>query len=257
MGKATTTNKNQAFQRFKDTSAIDAAINSLCNRVKCTLTTPTISYTEMLRLIAPEEHVRFLLDCRKIAEVGRYAGRDSGQHTIARHRGKEVAIEFSVSGDENTPVMPSRMLWLDWFPDNRELAVELMRCAYLYADVAIDWGLVKTVFKYLNSHCRNPAQVHYLWPCITGIMSVNNDLDGLRQEIAPRTIPRDLPRLPPEVRALCRTTAATVALALMLPPLELEARREPNVRVTYTVDSGASVVCRDVDGDGVYTYPLN
>lgn len=247
---------NDAFT-YKDTSRIEDAISTLCNRVKCTLKTPTITYREMLQLIAPPEHVDFLLRVREIADVGRYGGRDSGQLKIASHKGKDVSVEFSVTGYEGTPAMPNGPLWLNHFPENRALAVELERCSREYADVAIEWGLVKTVFKYLNKHCKTVAQVRYLWPSVLGIMSVKDDLDGLRRELTPLMVPRNLPSLPQEVRALCRQTSAIVATALLLPPLEEEPTAPKDVAITFNVDSSASHIVSAPRGYEVFTYPIN
>lgn len=243
--------------KHKESNAIENAINQLCRRVKRTLSVPTISYREMLQLIAPADHIEFLLHARKIADLGRYVARSNGQKVITSQRGINVGVEFTVSGDEDSPVMPNRPLWLDHFPENRHLVNELVTRAEEYANVAIDWGLVKTVFKYLNTHCKTPAHVHYLWPSIVGLMSMDEDLEGLRQTIAPRNVPRGLPVLPPQVRVLCRQTAATIAMALMLPPLENDAIPDPDVQIEFMVDSGGVLVGTEPSGDGIWTYPLN
>lgn len=249
MGRASRKTDN-AFGNSVTEANIEAAITKLCNRVKCTLKTPVVSYREMLQLIAPAEHIEFLLNARRIGDIGRYPGRDSDQIVIANHRGVNVGVEFSVSGQDETPVMPYKP-WLHHSPENKALINELVRCAKEFADVAIDWGVVKAVYKYLNKHCKSPAQVRYFWPSILGIMSLNEDLDDVRASIIEHTMPRGLPSLPPEVRALCRQTAGIVATALLLPPLEDEPHVPEDVTITFKADSGAMVV------GGYYVYPIN
>lgn len=234
-----------------NTKAIEEAILRLSRRVKCTLSTPTLSYKEMLTLIAPTDQVEFLLHVREIADIGPYAARDTDAMLFTVFQKKEVRIEFGVSGDEGSPVMPRRP-WIRNISETTSLITALNKSAHDFAGVAIEWGHVMTVFRVLNTICKTPAQVRYLWPSIVGIMSVNQDLDDARESIAVHTVPRTLPKIGLRLRKLCRDTSGIVATALLLPRLENEAYVVPDVRVNFVVDNNATEV-----EDGVFTYPVN
>ena len=129
--------------------------------------------------------------------------------------------------------MPNRPLWLDHFPENRDLVAELVSCSKQWADIDIEWNEVNEMFEYLDTVCKNPAQVRYLWPAISGLMSMNEDLAPMRANLSQHVIPKSLPTLPVEVRQMCRRTAAYVATALMLPPLEEDVVPVPDVDITF------------------------
>lgn len=211
------------------------AINSLQTRVLRTLKTPTITYREMLRLIAPEEHIEFLLNARQIVDIDRYSGDKMDARVIAFHRGRNIAVTFEVSGNEESPVVPRNCMWLSQYGENKALVEALVSAAKQYIDVVIDWEEVLSVFKFLNGACTQPKQVRYLWPAINGIMSVDEDLAELRATLTQHVIPAHLPTLPLKVREKCKHTAAIVAMALMLPPLEDDAMALPDVEINFRI----------------------
>jgi hypothetical protein len=215
------------------TAEIHNAMGKLRRRVMRTIKVPTISYREMLRLIAPAEHIETLMQARELIDIGRYTARTTDAKVYLRHRNNNVGVTFEVSGDLGTPAMPRTPIWLDHFPENRDLVLELSACGRQFADITIDWDEVEWVFRYLNQACSNPKQVRYLWPAIVGIMSVNEDLTSWRSQLSQHVIPASLPTLPLEVREKCKRTAATVAMALMLPPLEDDAMPTPDVEITF------------------------
>jgi hypothetical protein len=221
---------------YKATTLIEDAIGYLKDRVLCTQSVPDITYRELLQLIAPAEHIDALMNIRRIADVGRYVGVSTDARTFLSHRGRNLSVSFEVDGESDSPVMPYRPIWLDHFPENRELMKALEACGKQRADIAIDWERVGKVFKYLNEVCTNPAQVRYLWPAITGILSMKEDLEGMRASLSQHVMPKSLPTLPMEVRKACRETAAIVAMALMLPPLEDEPVQPRQVRITFRCD---------------------
>lgn len=216
----------------KMVTEIHNAIRSLRTRVLRTLKVPTITYRELLQLIAPEEHIEVLMNARKIGNIGRYAASDTNTKIFLSHRNRNVGVKFDVNGEDG-PVMPRVMLWLDHFPCNRDLVMELSSCGKQYADIDIDWDEVLQVFNYLNNVCKNPAQVRYLWPAIGGLLSMRKELAGWRSQLAQHVLPKSLPTLPVEVRQMCRRTAATVAMALMLPSLEEEPYVVPDVEIEF------------------------
>lgn len=227
------TKRNEAFS-YKDASEIMDAMNSLRTRVLRTLKKkPTITYRELLQLIAPSEHIEILLNARQIGDIGIYTGTSTDTRVITSHRDRDVGVEFTVERDEKSPVMPRHPIWLDHFPENRGLVKELVSCAKQFADVAIEWDEVEQCFRYLNEVCKTPAQMRYLWPSIVGIMSASDGLGGLRASLAQFVVPKSLPTLPLEVRAMCKRTAAVVTMALMLPTLEHDSVPTPDVLISY------------------------
>lgn len=213
---------------------IHNAIDSLRRRVLRTMKLPTITYRELLQLIAPEDHIELLMTARKVADIGRYVARTTNTRVYLRHRNYNIGVTFEFNGDEQ-PVMPRVPIWLDHFPCNRDLVMELGACGREFADIAIDWDEVSSVFNYLNHTCSNPAQVRYLWPAIGGILSMREELAGWRSQLSQHVLPKSLPTLPVKVRQLCRKTAATVAVALMLPPLEDDAIPVPDVHIEFRI----------------------
>lgn len=245
---------NYAFGKL--TASLETSIDVLFERVRCTLKKPVVTYEELLRLIAPEDHIDVLMRARQIGDIGSYVGNETTDRLICRHRGTNIGVRFEVNGP-NAPIIPRRCLWLDHFPCNRDLVAALVASAKEHADVSIDWGYVKMVFKYLNQECDTPQQLRYIWPSVLGLMSLNDDLGVVRQELMHNVVPRKLPTLLPEVRALCKTTAATVTMALMLPPLESEPHSIPDVEIKFIADTGGQRKATKPDGDGVWFYPLN
>lgn len=259
MAKTREPKQTTAFHS-KVTSKIETAIENLCSRVKRTISVPNVSYREMMNLIAPSDHIEFLLKAREIAAIGKYEANISDQIPVLLHMGREVAVQFTVSGQYNSPAMPYKSLWLNHFPQNVDLARTLVGCADQYASIACDWGLVRTVFQYLNQVCKTPQAMYYIWPAIGGILSMTEDLQVFRDDIVPTSIPR-VPSLPLEVRALCRPTAATVAMALMLPRLEDTEQETLAVKIDFFVDSKLQLVTKfpipEWNKMEVWTHPIN
>lgn len=237
MAKSRKTSAKTAFH-FKMVTEINNAIYQLRRRVLRTQRVPVISYREMLRLIAPEEHVERLMQARDLIDIGRYTARTTDARVYLRHRNHNVGVTFEVSGEIGTPAMPRIPIWLDHFPENRDLVMALGECGRQFADITIDWDEVQSVFNYLNKVCSNPAQVRYIWPAISGLLSMREELAGLRSSLSQHVLPKSLPTLPVEVRQACRRTAATVAMALMLPPLEDDAMPTPDVEITFMITDG-------------------
>ncbi len=234
MAKSRKTSAKTAFHP-KMTTEIHNAIGQLRRRVLRTQRVPVISYREMLRLIAPAEHIETLMQARELIDIGRYTARTTDARVYLRHRNRNVGVTFEVSGDLGTPAMPYRPIWLDHFPENRDLVMALGECGKQFADITIDWDEVEQVFKYLNDVCKHPAQVRYLWPAIGGLLSMRDELAGLRSSLSQHVLPKSLPTLPVEVRQACRRSAATVAMALMLPPLEDDAMPTPDVEIEFRI----------------------
>lgn len=237
---------------------IENVIERLFQRSKRTLSVPKVTYKEMLNLIAPEDHHDVLMRARGICSLGFGGGiNESAPINIIKHRGVDVSVEFQLN-TRTGPVMPNHTLWLNHFPINSDLALRLEKAACEYADVSINWGMVKMVFKYLNKHCQTAQQMRYLWPSVLGLMSLDDDLDDIRAELTPNPVPRNLPSLPLTVRNAMRYASATVAMALLLPPLENDAVAVKDVGVRFmAADSGGICVDRLSDGQGLWLYPMN
>lgn len=54
-----------------------------------------------------------------------------------------------------------------------------------------------------------------------------------------------------------RYASATIAMALLLPPLEDEPSVPNNVEVVFNTDRGAVFIDEEPDGAGVFLYPMN
>ena len=222
----------------------------------CTVKVPEVSVKEMLSLTSPKEFHEFLLHGREIADIPRYTATETDEKIITSQRGRNVSVKFKTHiGGDSAPLMPRAPLWLNHLPENRDLAKAITSAAQLYAYIAIDFGIVKTVFRELNDLCKKPEQMRYFWPALLTLLSMDNDLQDWRTMLSAPVVPRNVPTLPLRVRELCRAAATTLATASLLPPLELNASTTKQVEVLFNVDSGAVDI--GTGGKPLWTYAIN
>ncbi len=211
-------------------AAIRKAIGTLAIRMLRTIPRFEPSQEAIIRLISPEEDIPVLLNARKVINLDSYDAKSTSFMQLAPQHGVDSAVAFSFSNVvKSTPMMPRDPRFQLLHNSNVQVYEEMIGYIQKRIEVAIDFGRVVATFEALNRYCSTPAQMRYMWPAILPILSMNSELEGFRQAVATFRVPSKTPSLPVEVRAACKTTAATITMAGLLPPMEDDAMPTPDV----------------------------
>lgn len=115
-------------------------------------------------------------------------------------------------------------------PDSRLISVQVW--ADQYINTKNEYDKLLELFKYLNTHCRTPAQVKFYWPSLFNIIS---SMGGYRGKEITKTVlditTRTIPALPNNIRLLCKQVAASVATAQLMGVFEhkdTQEQKDPN-----------------------------
>lgn len=206
-----------------------------------------MTHDECLHLVAPSFHHELLKMAASVADLRAGVG------------DMPVGIPRIIDGVD-TPYIDLRMRTHEGNePPLRPRAPLWQACKPEIQQKVIDWAThhlvtgrktetVKWVLDWLVEKCDTGAQVRYLWPAVLHLASVSDDEAVVKwtEKYGPRTTPRSLPRVSPEMRKLLGDTSEWCAQAVLLSEIKQVEQHEVVISRNTVYPFTLSVDGRDV-----------
>lgn len=203
------------------THQITAALNELYVRVK--VQNPIkFTHEEMYELFIEEEHLNML------QHVSNLVGLGGGSVPTIPHADAETGVILRInvhlfeSGKKKPLPFPRYVIDNPQFAKTAGQEVKDKWCAWNnYTAKAIrDFGQLHGLFLYLNSACRVPAQVRYVWPGVLNLIGMDETAQEYIDKLRPLKVPAGMPSFSKELREYAARTAGRIAQATLLPAFE-------------------------------------
>ena len=214
---------------FKDTIAkqINENITTLFKRLKM-VSKMTITHEQFLSLFVPAEHREMFRAMANLSDTGTW------RRAHCQWSNSKLMFHLNESGAYPPPVPRDMVLQHDAPADLVESISAWIRKG---GDASADFGRVSAVFNKLNEELTKP-QIRFVWPSIIALCNVTEVLGPTAAELQ-ELKPIGGVALPRGLLQACRKTAATIALAGLI-PADIAARPEGEVTVE-AVDGRALV----------------
>lgn len=203
-----------AFPEYKF-AELDTAVTTLFQRMVATNPQPVLTSAELVSLFAPLEHRDMLRETPRISSSVSYRYREELKVKL----GNLGLVEFELinrdDGDGSALMPKNPAVQPDADP---EKIAQITQWVTWRRDVGYQFGRVKGLLNRLDSYCKSPRQVRYVWPSVLALarMSSEDAMKDLANELEDFREPRNMPPISAEMREVCRKASTTVAGALLL-----------------------------------------
>jgi hypothetical protein len=189
-----------------------------------------LSHQDLLELFVEPEHRKMVVEVVKICGVG------GDCHFSAKVKGAALWINTTTTDDAPGFAAPEYMGKRIF--EKGEARERLLAWVNWRVTLGHDWGLVLATFNQLQEQCDTAQTLRFFWPPVVALLGMSEDLAGAADKIGNYKTPSNIPRLHPALLEACRSTAGTIARAMLLP--------DPS-KVTPEPDKEVSISCRDYE----------
>lgn len=102
----------------------------------------------------------------------------------------------------------------DKFNLRDDLIQQLTDYTNQYVEIGKTYGLIATVFDFLNSHCKTASQVAFYFPGIIALLERTNH-QNIADKLRNAGVPRSIPTLPMNVRDAIKIASTHLTLVLL------------------------------------------
>jgi hypothetical protein len=183
----------------------------------------TFTEREALAMVAPPDRREILSCIMSVASV--IQDRTLVMRAPPPHENRTVRLTLS-SGNMAWPKYPA------FQPDMpADLYTRLHGWIEQRTQIGRDFGVVRRLLYHLHERCANPSEVRAVWPAVLTLCRASPSLGVLADQVEDFKPPKRAPPIDHGYRSVCRTTAATITTASMLPSPDQDFTGDVGIRM--------------------------
>lgn len=189
-----------------------------------------MTHQECLDLLAPKHHHELLWNAASIARISSDADEMVVQipHVLDGVANPEFCLMMRTHEGQEPPLQPRAPVWRSCDPAIQQ---KVIGWATWYLKQTRMTRTVQWLVDWLFENCDNGHQIRFLWPAILHLTakSDNSDVEAWVKKYGLRVVPRNMPRITPEIRRILTETSEWCAQCVLIEDVKKAAHQQTTI----------------------------